>query len=884
MSGQDNSDAIATEQPADPADVKQKGPSSNRPWWVWLLGLFFAGAILFVLVIPAGVRYGAKAWLQEQGADQVRIGEVEISPFRGMLGVRDVFVQEGEHPPLVIDAFSAHVRLRSLFSRKIELENVHLSGATLTAQIEPEQPVRVGIQFPAGGEEQEPEETGGEPWGFGIGQTRIENSRFAVVMPDFEGEWAVDDLALHDLISWEPGGESRFALNSSVNGAPVAVDGLGQVFHENQRVEVDVEISGLSLAPFAGLAGDAIQSVQGELSAQLKVGLMLSDGKIEVAPVGTIGLTKFRLVDASGNPVSADIEWNGDIKVLLAGENVDLNLLGNLQIKQLNAAQKDQQVSGDIRWDGSAKVAIAGAKTSVQATGKLGLNALQAQVPDYQIDLATGNWKGTVSVGIDGDQIDLNTKGDLSTAAISILDQARQTRLFRAKGVDVQGVAVESLESVQVAAVRVDGAVGLEPRANGASGQLFRAGRVDVADVRYMGDSAAIGFVTIGGASIDLQRTEAGGFAYLDPYMQEGAGSSQAGEAASKPAAADSKPFRIQLGQLNVGEESRLNFSDASVAPTYRTSLLINELKVDNVDTGDANAKTGFSVKALQDGYGQFISSGSLYLNQSPVSGSIDADLKSIELPPLSPYAMQAIGYQLNTGQLDLKTRVQINKGALDGNNEIELRALELTRQDATRAEQLANQLTMPLNSALSLLRDKKGNIELEIPISGNLEKPDVGLQDVINTVMAKAVKAAAFSYVKAALQPYGTLITVAEVATKAGKKMALRLEPVAFLSGSAELSKGAQGYLQKVAELLRDRPDTTIRLCGISSNGDRAALAGKGEASEGEAPLLQLADTRSGVVKSYLAVDHGIAVDRLFSCVSRILLNEAPGVHMEMQ
>jgi hypothetical protein len=139
-------------------------------------------------------------------------------------------------------------------------------------------------------------------------------------------------------------------------------------------------------------------------------------------------------------------------------------------------------------------------------------------------------------------------------------------------------------------------------------------------------------------------------------------------------------------------------------------------------------------------------------------------------------------------------------------------------------------------------------------------------------------------TYLKLALQPYGALITVAQLAGEAATKV--RLQPVGFEPGQAVMAGDADSYLGKVAGIMKDRPELNIKMCGLAVAADRITLAGglaarqpdskavepvKGAAPVTDEQLLELASQRAEFVKDRLVIKHGVSASRLVACTPNI-------------
>lgn len=898
----------------EPSVVAPRAPEMVPPapgggrWKALLLGVLVVVG-LFLWAVPPALEFAIARWFESQGADQVRVGKVRLDLIAGRVGIYGLHVREEGHPALSVAELSADIDWRPLFERRVQLREVRLAGASVVAQLPEEGPVRVGVRLPQPESTPGKQEAGGEPWGVGIAVLRVNGSRFRLETADLDADWQVDDLNLRDLATWKPGEDLRFSLDSRFNGSPLEVSGLADLFSETRRLAVEVAISDLALAPFSVFAGDAVKALRGRLSADLRVELETGGGSLRVVPEGELGVSALLLEDAGGNRVRGNLQWNGRIATDVGTEGqVKVAADGRLDGVRFEIAAKEAGLDAGVEsltWEGGARIGVTGPSTEVTVAGGLELEGVGMRRERHEARVASAGWKGDLGLGLGGETPRIDARGDLQAAGIGVSDLAAGMRLVEAKSAVLGGIVAGGTDEVRVSSVIVTQALALGPLSapetgtesarpaepdddagKSEPGQMFRADSLTVADLGLSGRELTVGGVQVAAALLDLQRGEDGSWAYLRALEQEPVA---AGEAPAEPAPtagsanesadgetvvdaaatapeAEPEPMRVRIARAALTEQSRVRFADASVTPRFRTELVIEEARIENYDSGDPDAKSTFQLRAKLDGQGKIESSGHLFLNRDPLSGQIVTNVHNIEMPPLTPYSVPTIGYALNTGQLDVESEVTIDAGKLDGDNEIKIRKLELTKKNASRAEELAAQITMPLNSALGLLRDKRGNIKLDLPVSGDLQNPDISVQDAINTALGKAMRKAAFSYVKYALQPYGTLITLAEVATEAGKKLALRLEPIRFTEGNADLGDEARGYVERIAGLMKERPDMRVTLCGTATEADRAALQAAGKPFEGETPVLDLASARAGAVREILA-GRGVPADRLFSC-----------------
>ena len=238
---------------------------------------------------------------------------------------------------------------------------------------------------------------------------------------------------------------------------------------------------------------------------------------------------------------------------------------------------------------------------------------------------------------------------------------------------------------------------------------------------------------------------------------------------------------------------------------------------------------------------------------------------------------------------------VKIDRNALDGKIDLVLYNPKIKKaidKDPQKEKSGKIQLNMTLDSALRLLRDKQNNVKLNIPISGNISDPQFSIADAINQVLAKTLQTAAVSALKYMLGPYGIGISVAQLAYEQAIKV--RLNPIQFEPGSAELDEAANDYLQRVAAVMQKYPAAQVSVCGVATESDREAVS-KGTSTTAsqrptdpaednadkdkepaaskitDAALVKLAKNRSDRIEDHLVKSHGIAGNRIIDCTPEI-------------
>jgi len=363
----------------------------------------------------------------------------------------------------------------------------------------------------------------------------------------------------------------------------------------------------------------------------------------------------------------------------------------------------------------------------------------------------------------------------------------------------------------------------------------------------------------------------------------------------------------VRIAEVRIAGDSLLRFDDESVTPPYRAALRFDRARIADLDSTRPGHASPLEISGRLGEYGTIELHGHIEPFAARLTLDMEGRIANLDIPPLSSYTARQLGYNLTSGQLDAEVKLRIVNGELQSENRLVLNNIDVKPEDPGRMQGLTHQLSVPLETALSLLRDEHNDIRLQLPVSGDITSPAFDMSDAVNQAVGNAMKTAAVGILKLALQPYGALATIAELAGEAASRV--RLEPVTFGAGETSPAPAAGPYLDRIAGLMRERPGLRIRLCGWATPADRTRLAAETAAKtempapEAEADtqssgplaaaaaasttpvpppeisdedLQALARRRAETVKPRLVERHGIAAERLFVCHPEI--DSGPG------
>jgi hypothetical protein len=154
------------------------------------------------------------------------------------------------------------------------------------------------------------------------------------------------------------------------------------------------------------------------------------------------------------------------------------------------------------------------------------------------------------------------------------------------------------------------------------------------------------------------------------------------------------------------------------------------------------------------------------------------------------------VGYPIERGKLSMDVHYHVEGGELSAENRLTLNQLVFGDQPPGGATS-----NLPVHLAVSLLKDRNGVIDLNVPISGSLNDPQFSIGGVI-------VKAFVNLLWKAVTAPFAAL---GAIFGGGGETLSY----VEFAPGSAQLDEAAVQKLGDLAQALRERTNLNLDIAG---------------------------------------------------------------------
>jgi hypothetical protein len=257
------------------------------------------------------------------------------------------------------------------------------------------------------------------------------------------------------------------------------------------------------------------------------------------------------------------------------------------------------------------------------------------------------------------------------------------------------------------------------------------------------------------------------------------------------PATGRGLPANVRVGRITL-QGGNVNFSDFFVKPNYSANLTgiggsVTEMTAQQA--GDVELRGKVDNTAPVEISGRINPLGAdLFLD-------IKASARDIELPPLSPYAIKYAGYGIEKGKLSMNVKYFVENRKLAAENNVYLDQLTFGEKvESPTATKL------PVLLAVSLLKDRNGVIDINLPISGSLDDPQFSIGGIVVQVIVNLLT-------KIVTAPFAAL------ASAFGGKEELSF--VEYAPGSAQPDGDARKRLDTLGKALNDRPQLKLEIAG---------------------------------------------------------------------
>ncbi|UYM14004.1 DUF748 domain-containing protein [Endozoicomonas euniceicola] len=282
----------------------------------------------------------------------------------------------------------------------------------------------------------------------------------------------------------------------------------------------------------------------------------------------------------------------------------------------------------------------------------------------------------------------------------------------------------------------------------------------------------------------------------LASLLKQG-GLKQSDLTAEQPIQDTDSPISFSINQFDI-ENGFIDFADYSFQPGFVTPIRRLNGQLTGLTLPTDQTAT-LVLKGQVDRYSPVNIKASLIPSKPLDTTSINMSFNDVELTTLTPYSGRFAGYLIEKGHMDLDLNYQVTDAQLEAHNAMLLDNLTLGEPvDSQEA------IELPLKLAIALLKDRNGHIDIQLPVSGDLNNPEFELGSVMRmalTNMLGNIVAAPFDF----------------LASLVGGD-AETMSSVQFAPGTPVIPLQQTDSLNQLFAALHERPEVELDIRGTAS------------------------------------------------------------------
>lgn len=828
----------------------------------WLALVLLVYTLAGFLVLPWWLERQVPEQLQSQMGWQGGVEDIDINPFFMTVDVEQLQASDSEGTEVLsLQALHADLAFWRLFTGTIALEAIHLQQPFVRVDLLE----GYGVNLVRDWNQQHADEVAeapaedGEPPHLYFAEIRIEQGQ--VQLRDFTKEQPETfnieplNLTLNDLATVSDDGASDYTLSAAIGEQQINWQGdLGLIpFHSNGRIELsNIEYSTIwhfaaPYAPYVVTNGTLSLTTDYAMSSEGDFALITRNGQIRIEdlsarladadePYATLATAAANDINFDLNALSLDIgsidldQLDADISRNSEGVvNVAQPFMGGEQDAENEENTQNQQGSdSEFRWSiGSVRLGNsqvdwhdeALAEPADLAVSELNIEmgpltqALNEPVP-YTLDFNTGE-NGKLSARGQITMLPFTLESVLTINSIALPQFQPYVQEFanialNSGQLDVEGnLDIDTQDPTLTGTFSGTGTVAnLEIARPGQSDKLLGWSSLVLNPIELNLDPGRleIGTVTLTDPDANIVRREDGSTnlsnLMIDSGTDEPEDADAQGEDSGKP------DFIFRTGSIQI-KGGGFDFADRTVDPVF--TLRAGELDgtisgLTNIPPQQANVRLNGQIGER----GSVQVTGSIGTLGEKDKTQLKLQLDNLAMAELSPYFGKYLGYGVDSGKLRLDLDYTLDGAQLDAANHVVMDQLALGQP--VPSDQTVD---VPIKLGLSLLRNSDGVIDINLPISGNLDDPQFRVGQV---VMGAFVNLLA----KAATSPFTMLGSIADLAGFSGEE----LGKVGFVPGEATLATGEEKKLEALADALSERNNLLLNVRGaVAPDLDGLAL-----------------------------------------------------------
>jgi uncharacterized protein involved in outer membrane biogenesis len=248
----------------------------------------------------------------------------------------------------------------------------------------------------------------------------------------------------------------------------------------------------------------------------------------------------------------------------------------------------------------------------------------------------------------------------------------------------------------------------------------------------------------------------------------------------------------IRIAQVEL-VRGNVNFTDNFIKPNYTANMTGLGGTLSTLASDNAEPAT-LALSGRIDDEAPLEISGRLNPLAPTLFLDIEGRTKGVDLPRMTPYSVKYAGYPIVKGKLSMDVKYKVEDQKLAASNHLFVD--QLTFGDKVESPTATK---LPVLLAVSLLKNSKGEIDINLPISGSLNDPKFSIGGIIVQVIVNLLT-------KIVTAPFTVL-----AAAFGGEELGY----IEFAAGASVLAPEQKKRLDSLSKALNDRPALKLDIIG---------------------------------------------------------------------
>ena len=250
--------------------------------------------------------------------------------------------------------------------------------------------------------------------------------------------------------------------------------------------------------------------------------------------------------------------------------------------------------------------------------------------------------------------------------------------------------------------------------------------------------------------------------------------------------------LKLDIGPIKI-DNANIIFEDKNLPIPFVAN--ISKLNGSFSEFKTASSKpTKLNLEGQIDKYGYSKITG--FVDHKNIKNLTDVNMifKNIAIKNFTPYSGKFVGRELDAGKLNLNLKYNIKKSNLDAKNSIIITDIKLGEKVES-----PNALDLPLELGIALLEDSDGVIDIDLPITGNMDDPQFSIAPIVWKAFTNLI-------VKAVSAPFTFLASILGLEAD-------EINSVDFLFAKTNIIASEKETLDKLSKALIKKPKLSLKI-----------------------------------------------------------------------